>query len=159
MKKKLLIRSAIGFVIGMVLVVLIPAIFNRGSDGTVHLCSDTLIARAGSPTAALLVSMLLFGLYGSCCMAGMLLYEIESWSLALATAVHYLVVMLGYVIADLALGWEMPLRELLIFEGIMTVGFFLIWLFMYLRYRALVKDLNIMQTEYNKQQTEGAETP
>ncbi|MCR5137315.1 MAG: DUF3021 domain-containing protein [Oscillospiraceae bacterium] len=157
MKKKLMIRSAIGFVIGMVLVVLIPAIFNRGSDGTVHICSDTLIARAGSPTAALLVSLLLYGLYGACCMAGTVLYEIESWSLARATAVHYLGVMLGYVIADLALGWRMPLKELLLIETFMTVSFFLIWLILYLRYRAMVKDLNTMQKDYNKRHTEGAE--
>ena len=100
MKKKLLIRCGVGFLLGVAMMLLIPALFNRGPDGTVNYCSDELLARVGgSPAAAMAVSLLLYGLYGACCMGGTLLYEIERWPLALATAVHYLIIALGYALA------------------------------------------------------------
>ena len=148
MKKKLLIRCGVGFLLGVAMMLLIPALFNRGPDGTVNYCSDELIARVGgSPAAAMAVSLLLYGLYGACCMGGTLLYEIERWPLALATAVHYLIIALGYALAAHLLCWNLSLKQLLIIEALMTVGFFLIWLYMYLRYKAEVRELNQLTEE------------
>lgn len=142
MKRKLLIRGLIGFLIGAAMM-LIPALFNRGPDGTVNYCSNELITRVGgSPAAAMAASLLLYGLYGACCMGGTLLYDIERWPLALATAVHYLIIALGYALAAHLLCWSLSPRQLLIIEAFMTVGFFLIWLFMYLRYKGEVRELN-----------------
>ena len=77
MRKKVLIHGGIGFLVGMVLVMLIPAISNLAEDGTARLVSSSLIARVGSAQAAFVMSLLMYGLYGSCCLGGMLLYEIE----------------------------------------------------------------------------------
>ena len=153
MKKKLLLYAFIGFLIGMVMVVLIPTIFNRADDGTARLCSPALIARTGSPKAALSVSLLLYGLFGACCISGMLLYQIERWPLALATAAHYLIVVLGYALSARLLCWGLTRKELLVIEGLMTCGFILIWLILYFGYRGKTRELNKLM-EKNKREKE-----
>ena len=142
MRKKIWIMLGIGFLIGVAMVLLVPALFNRAPDGTVHFYSEGLLERVGSPTAALLTTVVLYGLYGACCMGGTQLYAIERWPLALATVVHYLVIALGYLLASRLLCWNLSIKALLIIEGLMAVGFFIIWIIMYLRYKAEVRELN-----------------
>lgn len=154
MKKKLLNRCVIGLLLGMVMVMLIPALTQSAADGTVKIVSQTLIARVGSPPGALLLSLALYGLFGAFCLGGTLLYEIQRWPLALATAAHYLGITLGYVIADLTLCWNMTMRELLFVEGFMTLGFFLIWLILYLGYKKEVRELNRLTEKNRKDKTE-----
>ena len=141
MRKKIWIRIALGFAFGVGMVLLIPALFNR-VDGRVQLVSANLADAVGGETAALLLSMLLYGLYGTLCMGGTLLYEIERWPIALATAVHYAFVIGPYPLMSKLLCWNLSLKLLLVIEGLMTVGFFLIWLILYLRCRAEVRELN-----------------
>ena len=50
MKKKLLIRILLGFLLGMAAMLLVPAILNGIPVGT-GLYSDKLLARSGSPEA------------------------------------------------------------------------------------------------------------
>jgi hypothetical protein len=158
-KRRLLIRGLIGFLLGIAMMLLIPALFNRGPDGTVHYCSGELIARVGgSPAAAMAASLLLYGLYGACCMGGTLLYDIDSMPLTLATAAHYAVIALGYALAARLLCWDLSPRQLLLIETLMTVGFFLIWLFMYLRYKDKVRELNQL-TEQGKGRRQGQTGP
>lgn len=154
MKNKLLNRCAIGFLLGMVMVMLIPALTPSAADGRVSLVGERLIARVGSQTGALLLSLALYGLFGAFCVGGTLLYEIQRWPLALATAVHYLGLTLGYVTADLVLCWEMSVRGLLFVEGFMTLGFFLIWLILYLGYKKEVRELNRLTEKNRKDGTE-----
>ena len=149
MKKKLLIRAAVGFLFGIVMMVLVPPILNGGSVAR-GICSDALLARTGSPAAATLLTLLVMGLFGSLCLIGTLFYEIERWPLALATAAHYLSISLGYLIPAKLLCWGMPAKLLLCIEGVMTLGFFLVWLIMYLRYKAEVRELNELQKNVDK---------
>lgn len=142
MKRQLLIRCAIGFALGLAALFVICFLFDRTADGAVHFFSASLLKATGSPFTALLLSMLVCGFYGAACMGGTLFYEIESWPLALATAAHYAVIAAGYLLPALLLRWELTPGTLLMIEGIMTLGFFLIWLVMYLRYRAQVRELN-----------------
>ena len=57
MKKKLLIRILLGFLLGMAAMLLVPAILNGIPVGT-GLYSDKLLARTGSPEAATVLSLL-----------------------------------------------------------------------------------------------------
>ena len=141
MKKKLLIRASIGFLFGMATMYFVPPLVNRGPLNRA-IYSDALLARLGSPAAAVLLTLLVMGLFGAVCMGGTLFYEIERWPLALATAAHYLSISLGYLIPNRALGWNLSARLLLIIEGFMTLGFFLIWLILCLSYKAQVRRLN-----------------
>lgn len=150
MRKSILIRAAIGFVLGMLMLLAICLLFDRGADGKVHFCSDALLKRVGSVTAALLLQLAVCGLYGAACMMGTVFYEIERWSLASATVAHYLVVSLGYSFPALLLDWNLTPRLLLQIEGLMTLGFFLIWLIIYLRYKAQVRELNELMENTRK---------
>ena len=155
MRKKILIRCGLGFLLGMVAITLISVLFIRGEDGTVYFYSEALLARVGSPAAAALLQMLLCGVYGALCMGGTILYDIERWPLALATAVHYLLIALGYLLPALLLGWYLTPKLLLLVEGMMTVGFFLIWLIMFLLYRAEVRSLNELRAQMERRKTDG----
>ena len=148
MKKKLLIRAAIGFLFGIAMMLVVPVLINGGPILRV-VYSDALLARTGSPAAATLLTLLVMGLFGSFCFVGTLFYEIEHWPLALATAAHYLSMSLGYLIPAKLLCWGMPTKLLLRIEGVMTLGFFLVWLIMYLRYKAEVRELNELQKKVN----------
>lgn len=154
MRKSIILRAAVGFVLGMAMFLVICLLFNRGADDTVYYCTDTLLSRVGSGTASMLLSLLACGLFGAACMAGTVFYEIEHWPLAKATAVHYAVVALGYLLPALGLGWDLTPRMLLVIEGMMTAGFFLIWLIMYLRFKAQVRELNELNRKKHDQSAE-----
>ena len=149
MKKKLLIRAAIGFLFGIAMMLVVPVLINGGPITRV-IYSDALLARAGSPAAAMLLTLLVMGLFGSFCLIGTLFYEIERWPLALATAAHYLSMSLGYLIPAKLLCWGMPTKQLLRLEGDMTLDSFLDWLIMYQRYKAEVRELNELQQHVNR---------
>jgi len=142
MKKKLLIRAAIGFVCGIAIGYLVPLISCLAAGHPVTLYSDRLRAALGSAAAALIVQAAVSGLYGAICMGGTVLYEIEHWPLIRAVALHYLLCIVPFLPIALLLNWCSGAVELLIMLGIMTVIYFLIWLIMFLRYRAEVRELN-----------------
>ena len=150
MKGKLLVRACIGFLFGIALMFLIPPILNGTPIGG-SIYSEELLQRVGSPEAATAVSLLVMGLFGAFCMGGTLFYEIESWPLALATAAHYLVMALGYLIPNRLLCWNMPVKQLLAREGCM------IWLIMYLRFRGAVRELNALNEKREKENRDGTE--
>ena len=141
MKKKLLIRCALGFLFGMAAMLIVPSLLSGEPIGRV-IYTDELLARTGSPAAATALSLLVMGLFGALCVGGTLFYEIESWPLACATAAHYLIMALGYLIPNWLLCWDMPPKLLLAIEGFMALGFAVIWLIMYLRYKREVLELN-----------------
>ena len=141
MRKRIFWLAVLGFLLGVAANYLVPAAINHVPIGS-GTYSEQLLARVGSPGAAALLTFLVLGLFGSVCMLGTLFYEIERWPLALATAAHYLTISLGYLIPCRVLGWDLPLRLLLRIEGVMTLGFVLIWLIMYLSYRRQVRELN-----------------
>ena len=145
-KKKVVIMAGFGFLLGMAMMLIVPAVINCTPIGG-FIYSAQLLERLGSPAKATLLTLLVMGLFGSACMVGTLFYQIERWPLALATAAHYLTVSLGYLIPVRVLCWEMSLRLLLMIEGMMTLGFFLIWLMLYLRYKDEVRKLNKLLQE------------
>ncbi len=104
--------------------------------------SPVLVDRIGSRTGAILIQTIVSGLYGAATVSGMLLYEVEDWSLAKATIVHYIIVAGLYIPMTLFLGWAANAADILIVEGFQLIAFFLIWLMMCQRYKVEVKKLN-----------------
>ncbi len=135
MGKKVLIRAAVGFSLGALVAVILGVIDMR-------FCSQALAARVGSEGLGIALQILGSGLYGSACMVGTLFYDFERWSLALATALHYLIIAVGLALCYWLLCWGMGAGLLLTVLAGQTAGFFLIWLIMWLRYRKEVKELN-----------------
>lgn len=128
-----------GFLAGMVLSLLIGWLA-RAPGGTI--VSSRLIARTGSEAAAITVQTLLSGLYGAATFSGMLLYELDRWSLVRATLVHYLIVAVPYAPLALLLGWAETAGDVLVMEGIQLAAFLLIWLVMSLWTKARIRMLN-----------------
>ncbi len=144
MKKSILIRAGIGFLMGMAVGNIIAVLTTCSADGPVQFYSDFLLERTGSAAVAALLQTLLSGVYGAVSMAGTVTYEVEQWSLVRATLTHYLIIVLCYPPLALLLGWSSDVWEILIAIGIMTAVFFLIWLIMAAIYRRQVQKLNEM---------------
>ncbi len=139
MRARIIRFAGIGFLIGMVMGNLIAWLFRSpGAD----FVSPALAGRMGGVNGAIAVQTLVSGLYGGITVCGMLLYEIDQWPLAQATAVHYLIVAALYAAMALFLGWAERPEDLLPVEGIMLAAYCLIWLIMCLRYKAQVRKLN-----------------
>ena len=152
MLKKFLRRGAIGFPLGILISILIPLL--SGND---RLVPPALAQQVGSEAAALVLNLVLSGLFGALCMGGTVFYEIEDWSLAKATFLHYLLIIACFPPLAWFLRWFTKPTDILIMTGIQTVAFFLIWLIMYLRCRAEVKELNELNAQREKQQKDGTE--
>lgn len=159
MRRKILIRSLIGVVSGFVMMIIIPAVLNRAQPSLQLMYSEDLLQRAGSPTGAIILTLVLVGVYGALCFGCTLFYEIERWPLALATVMHYLVVSLGYLLPACVLGWNMSVKLLLLIEGFMTLGFFAIWLIMLAIYKRQVREINeLLRERSEKTQSDQDET-
>ena len=152
MKKKLILHISIGFIIGALVGILIPMISSLASTGDFSEFMEyaLLTAKIGK-AGAIIVQLIISGLFGCVCVGGMLLYEIDKWSLAKATVVHFVSISACFVGVSLILHW-FPLRfaYYAISVGAMTVGFFIIWLCMFLAWKKEVKMMNEELNEYKK---------
>lgn len=131
-------RAGIGFVIGVIMGNVI-AWFTGG------FFTAEFVETAGNTARAVVIQTLTYGLYGAAAMGGTVLYDIEKWPLALSSAMHYLIIAVLFVPMSLLLGWVGGVADILVMEGIELVMYFMIWLIMYLRYKAHVKELNELQ--------------
>ncbi len=105
--------------------------------------TQELINKTGSLERALLVYLLLVGLYGAVCMAGTSFYDIESWSMLKAAIVHYSTMVVAYVPMALYLGWISPSLQAIAMTLLVLAGIYAaIWLVLYLRCRRTTQQLN-----------------
>ena len=136
MRRKCFILSGIGFLSGMLMGNLIAWL----SGGT--LVNTKIAEWCGSETGSIIIQTLLSGLLGAIAMGGVVIHTIESWSLLRCAVVHYLLIEISYVVIATILGWYGSLTELLIVLGIQLIVFAIIWLVMYQRCKAQVRELN-----------------
>ena len=141
MRKKITVLAVIGFFAGALMGNLIAWL----TGGT--LVNARLLEWTGSEALAVLVQSLLSGFMGAVAMGGVELHEIERRPMALSAAVHWLLIEAVYVPVALGLGWVENGTELLIMVGVQLVVYLVIWVIMYLRWRAQVKELNALLKE------------
>lgn len=147
MRKKALIYGVIGLFVGLFVGNLISFL---SSDHVFPWVAPEFAQQIGNGTVAFLLQSLIYALDGAVCMGGMVLYDIDEWSLLRATLTHYVIVVLAYLLMSLLLCFSNSVWETLIILGIMTVIFFIIWLIIYLVYRKQVKELNELNRKQNK---------
>ena len=150
MRKRFFILAGIGFLLGMITGNLI-AWFTAGT-----LVNARLAAWTGSDAAAVSLQTLISGLFGSIAMGGTVVYEIERWSLTACSVTHYLMIEISYVVIALLLGWVESPKGLLIMLAIQLMVYVIIWLIMYWRYQAQVRELNEL---LKKNKSEGEKPP
>lgn len=141
MRAKSLKLAAAGFVYGMLI-----------GNGIAWLTGGTVVntflaERLGSNAGSVILQTLLSGLLGAVAMGGVVLHEIESWSLARSALTHCLLIVGTYTVTALILRWADGWTELLIMISIQLVVYFIIWAIMFLRYRAEVQRLNELLKE------------
>lgn len=155
MKKRVLKMAALGFLLGIAVNSFISAL--TAGDLPV---APVLLERIGSLRGAMLLELLLVGMFGAVCMAGTVLYDAERLPLAAATTLHCVMCFGPFIPLALFLGWCSSAAEILIMAGCQLFAFFIVWLIMYVRYRKEVKTLNEMQKDYwntsNKKTNGGA---
>ena len=154
MKRKALTLALIGFVLGMIVCCVITLIISFASGSGWEFCSDAFVAKIGSKAGAIIIQLLLTGVYGAIAMGTVVLYDLERWPLALASLIHYLIIEVFFEPMALYLEWMHTLPEFLIMIGIRLVCYFIIWLIMYLIYRKQIRDLNKMQEELKDSEEE-----
>ena len=151
MDKKTFIKLVvIGFAMGTILGNLIEIILNLIQTQTFSFASDIQIATFGLPLTIVLQT-LLSGLFGAICFAGTAFYEIEKWSIAVATLVHYLCILATYFAIGFLLRWiPFDVWIILIIIGSFTIAFFIVWLIMYLRWKKRINEMNNDLQNYQK---------
>lgn len=100
---------------------------------------------ARSPEGLSLFSpdMLIGGLYSAVVMGSSVVYEIEQWSIARATATHFVTSFGLFFLVSLSRGWfrlEDPVFWIVV--AVMAIGYVLIWLFQYLSYKRKIQEMN-----------------
>ena len=101
----------------------------------------TLAGSAAFPEA--LLHILLGGIYGGAAMGSSVVYDIEKWSIARATAAHFLLVFALFFLLVITMGWfSLDAPAFWIVVGAMAAGYVLIWLLQYLSYRRKIRKMN-----------------
>lgn len=149
--KKILKFAGSGFVLGIAISSVITAL--TGDPLPVAPGFQEMI---GSFKGALLIQLLLSGLYGAICMGTVLIYDHDRFPLTLSSLVHCLCCILPFIPLSLFLRWSESAAGVLIMAGIQLAAYFIVWLIMYVRYKKEAKNLNEMQEEILKKTgTEG----
>ena len=135
MKKKVFKLALIGFFLGMLIGNLISYLSCDKSAQPPVIVSPVLVERTGSVRAAMIVNTLLSGLLGAAAWAGVIFHdpEVFDWGLTKAAVFHFLLIMVFNIPIALYCGWCPPDPvSILIWTGIMTLSYFIVWLIMFL---------------------------
>lgn len=143
MLTKTIRRAATGFVIGMAVGNLIAAL-----TGHPNVVSAELLAKAGNLSAALVLQTLLSGVIGAAGMGGTVLYELDRWPLLAVDLAHFALVLAAFLPVGRFLGWFPTRESMLLMAAIMFAAHFTIFLTMCAVYRAQVRKLNQMLSQY-----------
>lgn len=96
--------------------------------------------------------ILLGGLYGGAAMGSSVVYDIEKWSIARATATHFLLVFALFFLLVTTMGWfSLNSPAFWIIVGAMAAGYVLIWLLQYLSYRRQIRKMNDQLTKWKSE--------
>lgn len=143
---KTLKRAVIGFLLGVLLGNLIAYLTAENSENALFVAPQ-LIKILGSESKAFLLQSILSGLIGIAGFAGMSFYDIDSWSMTRTIVVHFLIILIVFLICAKILFWIGSFFDAFILIVIMSVAYFAIWLIMTAIYRAQVRKLNKNQEE------------
>lgn len=102
-----------------------------------------MLARSSEGLKAAFPNLLLSGIYSAVVTGSSIVYDIEEWSIARATATHFLLSFSLYFLLVLSMGWfrlDDPVFWIVI--AVMVVIYVLVWLFQYLSYRRKIREMN-----------------
>lgn len=107
------------------------------------ICIGFMLASSSEGLKAAFPNLLLSGIYGAVAMGSSIVYDIEKWSIARATATHFLLVFALYFLLVISMGWfSLSDPVFWIVVGAMVAGYILIWLLQYLSYKRQIREMN-----------------
>jgi O-antigen/teichoic acid export membrane protein len=130
--RKTIFKALLGFVSGMMTGLIIMLI-----EGSMP---DSFMGANGIP--ALVLYLICCGLLGAAGLGCQFVYEIERYSLTLATLIHFIITMTFLSILGLGLGWDLRDPGIWIVISAYVAVYFVIWLSMYIRFSIKVRKLN-----------------
>lgn len=122
--KKATLLGLAGFVIGAAIVI-------------------CLVLLDSQPLQGAFAHIVIGGIYGAVAMGSSVVYGIEKWSIARATATHFLLVFALFFLLVISMGWfRLSDPVFWIVVGAMVAVYILIWLIQYLSYRRQIREMN-----------------
>lgn len=144
MKKKVLLRSLLGFplgiAIGHIISIIISLIFAQGYYSP---CALSLVEAIGSEINAVIFQTILSGVLGSAIGACSIIWEIDNWSIAKQTGIFFLLMSLIMMPIAYFTHWmEHSILGFLSYFGIFVLIFIIFWVIQYLGWENKIKQLN-----------------
>lgn len=155
MKKKIILRGLLGFPlgisIGFIITILISLIVGNGYYNP---CVPQLAVKMGSEIDAVILQTVLSGLLGSAFAASSVIWEIESWNIAMQTGIYFAITAVVMMpIAYYANWMEHSASGILSYFGIFVLIFTFVWIVQYLILKNKIKKVNLSIKEIGEDLT------
>lgn len=154
MKKKIIIRSLLGFPIGIAIgylfTILISLVWENGYYSP---CVPELISVMGNEINAVILQAALCGILGAGFSASSVIWEMDNWSIVKQTGIYFSIVsVIMLPVAYFAFWMEHNVIGFLIYFGIFILIFAIIWLTQFVVGKHNVKKMNekLFQTKDNR---------
>lgn len=144
MKKKIILRSVLGFLIGITIGYLITILLSLVyGNGYYSPCVPELVSMTGNEINAVILQALLCGLLGTGFGAGSIIWEIDHWSIVLQTGIYFLVVSVIMLPTAWLLFWmEHSIKGFLSYFIIFLLIFVIIWIVQFIVGKKNVSKMN-----------------
>ena len=144
MKKNIIIRGTLGFLLGITMAYLITIVISLiWADGYYLPCVPELITVMKNEIYAVIVQALLSGVLGMGFGACSVIWEIESWSIIKQTGIYFAIVSVIMIPVAYLLYWmEHSIKGFLSYFGIFVFIFIVIWVIQYIAGKHTVKKMN-----------------
>lgn len=144
MKKKLLLRGALGFPLGITigyLITIFTSLFF--ADGYYSPCVPELVTMLGNEINAVMLQALLCGLLGTGFAACSVIWEIEHWSIVKQTGIYFLIISIIMLPIAYVLFWmEHSIGGFLSYLATFVLIFIIMWVTQFFIAMRNVKKLN-----------------
>lgn len=144
MKKKIILRGAIGFPIGITIGYLFTIFISLGlADGYYTPCVPELIPVMGNEIKAVILQAILCGLLGAGSAAASVIWEIGHWSIVKQTGIYFLILAVIMMPIAYFMYWmEHTLAGFLTYFAIFTLIFVFIWMLQFVIVKINVRKIN-----------------
>lgn len=144
MKKKIVLRSILGFPIGIAIGYLITIFISLvWANGYYSPCVPELISAMGNEINAVILQTLLCGLLGIGFAAGSVIWEIENWSIIKQTVIYFIIVsVIMLPVAYFARWMEHSIVGAFSYFGIFVLIFAFIWIIQFVVGKHNVRKMN-----------------
>lgn len=144
MKKKVILRSLLGFPLGVFLGYTITIIISATmGNGNYVPCAPQLIEETGSEVGAVILQFILSGVLGAACAGGSAVFEVEHWGITYQTVIHFIVLSLSMLpIAYFSHWMEHSIPGFLLYFCVFIALYIAIWFIQYFIWKKRIIQMN-----------------